>query len=73
MQEISWFFEGGFFGFLKFFLQHCFICCPANSTVSEEAGIEFRVLATFQQSVRHEKTLICIYSMYMVGRYEEEG
>jgi hypothetical protein len=29
-----------YFGFFMHFIQHCFICRPPNSTVSEDAGIE---------------------------------
>jgi hypothetical protein len=31
--------EEGFFGFLKCFIQHWFICRPLDSTVSEGAGL----------------------------------
>jgi hypothetical protein len=33
-------------------VQHCFICCPSDSTVSEEAGIEPRTVASFAMAVR---------------------
>jgi hypothetical protein len=29
-----------------YFIQHCFICRPSDSTVSEDAGIEPRTVAT---------------------------
>ncbi len=32
--------------FYVFFIQHCFICRPSNSIVSEDAGIEPRTYAT---------------------------
>jgi hypothetical protein len=35
---------GGFFGFKMYFVQHCFICRPSDFTVSEDAGIEPRLL-----------------------------
>ncbi len=37
-----------FFGFFLFMydIQHCFICRPSDSTVSEDAGIEPRTVAT---------------------------
>jgi hypothetical protein len=38
----SSFLKEGVFGFFYFFLydiQHCFICCPSNSTMSEDAGL----------------------------------
>jgi hypothetical protein len=28
----------------KYFIQHCFICRPSDSTVSEDAGIEPRLI-----------------------------
>ncbi len=31
-----------FFGFFMFFIQHCFICCPSDSNVPEDTGIEPR-------------------------------
>ncbi len=31
--------------FCKYVIQHCFICRPSNSTVSEEAGIKPRIVA----------------------------
>jgi hypothetical protein len=45
-----------FFGFFDFFsmncIQHCFICRPLESTVSEDAGIEPRTVATSAWAVR---------------------
>jgi hypothetical protein len=35
-----------------FEIQHCFICHPSDSTVSEDAGIEFRTVATLALAVR---------------------
>jgi len=32
--------------FVMYVIQHCFICRPSNSTVSEDAGIEPRGVAT---------------------------
>jgi hypothetical protein len=32
--------------FYMYFIQHCFICRPLDSTVSEDAGIEPRTVAT---------------------------
>ncbi len=46
---------GGFFGFFLFSMnsiQHCFICRPSDSTVSEDAGIEPRTVATSALAVR---------------------
>jgi hypothetical protein len=33
-------------------IQHCFICRPSDSTVSEDAGIEHRTVATTALAVR---------------------
>jgi hypothetical protein len=41
-------YEGGFcldFFLFMYVIQHCFICRPADSTVSEDAGIEPRTVA----------------------------
>ncbi len=48
------FHKGEFFGFFLFVydIQHCFICCPSDSTVSEDAGIELRTVATTALAVR---------------------
>jgi hypothetical protein len=45
------FFGGDFFVSFRFFsfwyfIQHCFICRPSDSTVSEDAGIDPRTVAT---------------------------
>ncbi len=32
--------------FFQYFIYHCFICCPSDYTVSEDAGIEPREVAT---------------------------
>ncbi len=50
-------FQGDIFRFLRFFLclyfiQHCFICRPTDSTVSEGAGIEPRKVVTSALAVR---------------------
>ncbi len=34
------------FDFFMYFIQHCFICRPSISNVSEDAGIEPRTVAT---------------------------
>jgi hypothetical protein len=47
------FFIRGFFRFVHFFIQHCFICRPSESTVSEDAEIEPRTVATTALAVRH--------------------
>jgi hypothetical protein len=45
---------GGFFGFyfVMYFIQHCFICRPSDFTVSEDARIEHRTVATLALAVR---------------------
>jgi hypothetical protein len=45
-------FSGGFWDFLGIYnIQHCFICCPLDSNVSEDAGIEPRTVVTLALSV----------------------
>jgi hypothetical protein len=41
--------QGGILDFLfsMYCIQHCFICRPSDSTVSEDAGIEPRNVANF--------------------------
>jgi hypothetical protein len=48
------FFKRGFFGFFSFgyIIKHCFICRPSDSTVSEDAGIEPRNVATLALTAR---------------------
>jgi hypothetical protein len=41
----SWF-------YVRYLIQHCFICCRSDSTVSEDALIELRTLATLALAVR---------------------
>jgi hypothetical protein len=45
---------GGFFWFffLCYYIQHCFICRPSDFTVSEDAGMEPRTVATSTLAVR---------------------
>ncbi len=38
--------NGGFFLFFSYYIQHCFICRPSDSTVPTDAGIEPRTVAT---------------------------
>ncbi len=47
MVEIFWI-------FVKYFIQHCFICRPSESTVSVDAGIELRTVATLALAVRSD-------------------
>jgi hypothetical protein len=46
------YFFGGFFFFFSYYIQHCFICRPSDSTVSTDAGIEPRTVATGALTVR---------------------
>jgi hypothetical protein len=39
--------------FFMYDIQHCFICRSSDSTVSEDAGIEPRTVATTALTVRH--------------------
>ncbi len=38
-------------------IQHCFICRPSDSTVSKDAGIEPRMVATLKQTARRSNRL----------------
>jgi hypothetical protein len=38
-----------------YFIQHCFICSPSDSIVSEDAGIEPRTVSTSELAVRRFK------------------
>jgi hypothetical protein len=38
--------------YIRYDIQHCFICRPSDSTVSEDAGIEPRTVATTALAVR---------------------
>jgi len=44
--------RGIFLNFFRYFIQHCFICRPSDSTVSEDAGIEPRTVANTALAVR---------------------
>ncbi len=45
--------QGEFLNFFRmYFIQHCFICQPSDSTVSEDAGIKPRTVATSSLAVR---------------------
>jgi hypothetical protein len=44
--------QTGWFFSCMYFIQHCLICRPSDSTVSEDAGIEFRTVATMALAVR---------------------
>ncbi len=38
--------------FFMYFIQHSFICCPSDSTVSYDDGLEPRTVATLLMAVR---------------------
>jgi hypothetical protein len=40
------------FFLLLYVIQHCFICRPSDSTVSADAGIEPRTVATLAQKAK---------------------
>ncbi len=42
-------------GFFTYFIQHCFFCLLSDPTVSEDAGIEPRTVATLALTVRLSK------------------
>ncbi len=50
----TFFFGGGdfFYIFFSYYIQHCFICRPSDSTVPTDAGIEPRTVATGALAVR---------------------
>ncbi len=56
------FFLQPYFGldFFMFYIQHCRICRPSDSTVSEDAGIEPRTVATFALAVRRSNHFISV-------------
>ncbi len=56
------FFKGEFFLYV---IQHCFICHPSDSTVSEDAGIEPRPLAMTARRSNHLATTSQISSTWL--------
>ncbi len=51
--EFFFFFLNIFWGiFFSYYIQHCFICRPSDSTVPTNAGIEPRTVATSALAVR---------------------
>ncbi len=44
--------QRGIFWIFLYDIQHCFVCCPSDSTVSEDAGIEPRAFATTALAIR---------------------
>jgi hypothetical protein len=45
------------FFLLMYVIQHCFICRPSDSTVSEDAGIEPRTVTTLALTARRSNYL----------------
>jgi hypothetical protein len=43
--------------YFMYFIQRCILCHPSDSTVSEDAGIEPRTLATLALAVRRSYNL----------------
>ncbi len=48
----------GDFWIFRYFIQHCFICCPSDSTVSEYAGIATMTIATSALAVRRSNNSV---------------
>jgi hypothetical protein len=48
------------FFFFMYDIKHCFICRPSDSTVSEDAGIEPRTVATTALAVRRAVKFVCV-------------
>ncbi len=44
-------------------IQHCFIYRPSDSTVSEDAGMDPKIVKTLAQSPEHK---ICILEVHML-------
>ncbi len=44
--------KGDYLDFFMYNIQHCFICRPSDSTVSDDAGIGPRIVATTALAVR---------------------
>ncbi len=60
--------RGIFWGFFKmYFLQHCFICRPSYSTVSEDAGIEPRSVSTLALAVRRSNHSEISSTLYQIS------
>ncbi len=63
--------KGDFFGliFSMYCIQHCFICRPSDSTVSEDAGIEPRTVATSALAVRRSNHWARSHPLYILLKY----
>jgi hypothetical protein len=51
----------GFFHFM-YIIQHCFMCCPSDSIVSEDAGTEPRTFATLALTAKRSNHLARFHS-----------
>jgi hypothetical protein len=62
------FFWGDFL-FFSYYIQHCFICRPSDSTVPTDAGIEPRTVATGALAVRSDAltTRLDLIRIFLVG------
>jgi hypothetical protein len=58
-------------------IQHCFICRPSDSTVSEDAGIEPRTVTTIRHWLSDALTirldLIHVYTFLLMQDLEDYG
>ncbi len=57
--------------YIRYDIQHCFICRPSDSTVSEDAGIEPRTVATTALAVRRSNNSALSHPHYKVHIYKE--
>ncbi len=53
----------GIFYFSLYYIQHCFICRPSDSTVPTDAGIEPRNVATGALAVRRSNPQVGNYPL----------
>ncbi len=62
-----------FYFLFLYFIRHCFICRPSDSTVSEDAGIEHRTVAilslTFRRSKHSARSRPVLRAMYARHKY----
>ncbi len=68
-------FYGNFWGFSSSFMyvtQHCFIYRPSDSTVSEDAGIELRTVATLALTARRSNHSARSH-LWMCFSFESKG
>jgi hypothetical protein len=67
--------KGNFFLFFLFMydIQHCFICRPTDSTVSEDAEIEPRTVATTALTVRRSNHSFRSHPQYIIVKIGKAG